>query len=155
MATSLAPLTIASIVFLILYFAALIILLAGLATRRISIKSRWSLLLFHVCIRLAAQCVGIAFGVLSFNARPLLIAYLVTSTEGYFTLVLSLILFFIHWQRRAEGASWLARDDLPLVGKGWKAGLKKHFDPREVRKRPIDAGQHVSMGTPGECALKD
>lgn len=40
MATSLAPLTIASIVFLILYLAALVILLAGLATRRISIKSR-------------------------------------------------------------------------------------------------------------------
>lgn len=125
-----------------------------------SLRSSWSLLLFHVSLRLAAQCVGVAFGHLSFSARDLLVAYLVLSTEGYFTLVLCLTLFFIHWQRRAEGASWLARDDMPIEGKGWRAGLKKHFDPREVCKRPIEAGQHVSMrrargGSRGEVERAD
>lgn len=46
-------------------------------SRTISLKSRWSLLYFHVLVRLAAQGCGIAFGITGFSNTDLLIAFLV------------------------------------------------------------------------------
>ena len=51
------------------------------ATKRFAWKSRWTLLLFHVTVRLAAQSVGVAFAVIGYSATGLLIAFLILSAE--------------------------------------------------------------------------
>lgn len=107
---SLNPFGIASSVFLALYTVLFAYLLFGYATKRFTLRSRWTLLLFHVTIRLAAQAVGIAFAVIGYSATGLLVASLVLSAEGYFSLMLCLLRLLISWQRRntAERHSWLA-----------------------------------------------
>lgn len=74
---SLSSLTISSIVFLVLYFTLLLVLIAGYLTKRIKLRSRYTLVLFHVTLRVAAQGVGIGFGVKGFEESGLLIGYLI------------------------------------------------------------------------------
>lgn len=101
---------ISSTVFLILYALLFIFLIFNYATKRFTLRSRWSLILFHVTLRLAAQSVGLSFSLIGFKAVSLLIASLVLSAEGYFSLVLCLTRLLISWQRHylPEKHSWLA-----------------------------------------------
>lgn len=69
----------ASLVFLVCYTALLGWLLHGLFTKRLAWKSRWSLLLLHVLIRVASQALGIAFGIIVFDNTGVFIAYLILS----------------------------------------------------------------------------
>lgn len=62
-------------------------MLSGYLTGRLKWKSRYSLLFFHVTIRVASQGCGIAFGVLGFENVNVFLAYLILGAEGYFTLV--------------------------------------------------------------------
>lgn len=62
------------------------------------LRSRWSLLYFHVVIRVASQSCGVAFGVVGFDNLSLFVAYLVLSAEGFFTLVICTYRFLISWQ---------------------------------------------------------
>lgn len=102
---------IASTVFLVLYGLLFIFLLFNYATRRFNLRSRWTLILFHVTLRLAAQSVGLAFALVGFDGGvSLLVASLVLSAEGYFSLVLCVTRLLISWQRHylPERHSWLA-----------------------------------------------
>ncbi|PWN33136.1 uncharacterized protein FA14DRAFT_190323 [Meira miltonrushii] len=90
---------ISSTLFLILYALLFIFLMFNYATKRFTLRSRWSLILFHVTLRLAAQSVGLAFSLIGFKAVSLLIASLVLSAEGYFSLVLCVTRLLISWQR--------------------------------------------------------
>lgn len=56
-------------------------------THRIKWRSRFSLLFFHVTIRVASQTCGIGFGVLGFRNTNLFLAFLILGAEGYFSLV--------------------------------------------------------------------
>lgn len=71
----------AALAFGILYAGLLSWLIYHFATKRFSFKSRWSLLLFHVLIRVASQALGVAFGVLVFDNIGVFVAYLVLSTS--------------------------------------------------------------------------
>ncbi|KAK0522322.1 hypothetical protein OC834_006329 [Tilletia horrida] len=104
---ALNALGIASVVFLVLYAGLFLALLYGFGTAQMKFKSRWSLVLLHVTLRLAAQSVGLAFALRGFAELGLLIAYLVLSAEGYFSLVLCTARFLVSFQIHAMGDSWL------------------------------------------------
>ncbi|KAJ7452676.1 hypothetical protein B0H11DRAFT_1927232 [Mycena galericulata] len=99
----------AALVFLILYFAVFVWMLFAYFTRRFKIRSRWSLLLFHVTIRLGSQGCGIGFGILGFANTNLFLAFLILGAEGYFSLVLCTFRFVVSWHQHnlPGGKSWL------------------------------------------------
>ena len=118
----------AALVFLILYFILFTFLSMGYVTGRIRVRSRYSIIMFHVLVRLAAQATGLAFGIVGYSATNLLVAYFVLyvawyrcnlscriltnfdrGAEGYFTLVLCAYRFLISWQyhNTLQHNSWL------------------------------------------------
>ncbi|KAK6909871.1 hypothetical protein L486_00476 [Kwoniella mangroviensis CBS 10435] len=100
---------IGGVVFLTLYTINFTILLYGFTTRLISFKSVYSFLLFHVCLRLAAQSVAIVTGTKDQLNGGLLVAFFVLGAEGYFSLVLCAYRFLIHHHEHVYpiSASWL------------------------------------------------
>ncbi|KAJ7768935.1 hypothetical protein B0H16DRAFT_1518667 [Mycena metata] len=99
----------AAVVFLILYFFVFVWLVFAYATHRLKWRSRWTMLLAHVTIRLAAQGCGIGFAILVFKNIGLFAAFLVLGAEGYFSLVLCTFRFLISWHEHnlPSGTSWL------------------------------------------------
>lgn len=73
----------AALVFLILYAIVFAALILGYITRSLRLKSRYTVLTFHVAIRLAAQAVGLAFGFIGFANYHLLVAYFVLGGRCY------------------------------------------------------------------------
>ena len=71
----------AALVFLILYAILLTFLLFGYFTGRLRLRSRYSVILFHVTIRLASQATGLAFGVVGYANTSLLVAYFILGGE--------------------------------------------------------------------------
>ena len=69
--------TSAALVFLILYTILFIFLLVGYIGRYLSWRSRYSIILFHVTIRLASQATGVAFGIIGFKNINILVAYFI------------------------------------------------------------------------------
>ena len=67
----------AALVFLILYTILFALLLFGYFTGRLRLRSRYSVILFHVTIRLASQATGLAFGVVGYANTSLLVAYFI------------------------------------------------------------------------------
>ncbi|KAG6872386.1 hypothetical protein C0995_010138 [Termitomyces sp. Mi166 len=65
----------AALVFLVLYTILFVVLIHGYVTGRLGLRSRYSLVTFHVAIRLAAQSTGLAFGILGYSNIGVLIAY--------------------------------------------------------------------------------
>ncbi|KDQ49806.1 hypothetical protein JAAARDRAFT_212021 [Jaapia argillacea MUCL 33604] len=127
----------AALVFLILYAILFFILDFAYLTRRLRLRSRYTVILFHVTVRLASQATGLAFGVVGYNNIKLLVAYFILGAEGYFTLVLCAYRFLISWQvhNLACHNSWLE----PLHAPGTPTYRKfldsfKLFGPR---RRPM------------------
>ncbi|KAJ7690105.1 hypothetical protein B0H17DRAFT_1065511 [Mycena rosella] len=114
----------AALVFLIGYLAVFGWMLFAYLTHRIKWRSRYSLLFFHVTIRVASQACGIGFGVLGFANTNLFLAFLILGAEGYFSLVLCAFRFVISWHQHnlASRESWLEPRDLPNTNK-----LRKFF----------------------------
>jgi cytochrome b561 len=69
--------TSAALVYLILYAIIFMLLLFAYLTGRMKLRSRYTLILFHVTIRLASQGTGLAFGIVGFGNTSLLVAYFV------------------------------------------------------------------------------
>jgi len=69
--------TCAALVFLILYTILFVLLFLGYTTGRIRVRSRYSLIMFHVTVRLASQATGVAFGIVGYSATNLLVAYFI------------------------------------------------------------------------------
>jgi hypothetical protein len=144
---ALNPWGIGSAVFLALYTLLFVFLVVNYITRRFRFKSRWSLLLFHVTIRLAAQGVGIGFAVKGFSAVGLLVASLILSAEGYFSLMMCQVRLLISWQRRytPERHSWLAGPkNAPEVSTARR--LIEAFSLLGARRSPIGTFHWVSVG---------
>ncbi|KAJ7433735.1 hypothetical protein FB451DRAFT_1572369 [Mycena latifolia] len=114
----------AALVFLIGYLAIFGWMIFAYLTHRIKWRSRYSLLFFHVTIRVASQGCGIGFGVLGFRNTNLFLAFLILGAEGYFSLVLCAFRFVISWHQHnlASGESWLEPRDAPNTNK-----LRKFF----------------------------
>jgi hypothetical protein len=68
---------IAALVFLILYAILFIFLFLGYVTGRLPGRSRYSIIMFHVIVRLSSQATGLAFGVIGFSNPQLLVAYFI------------------------------------------------------------------------------
>jgi cytochrome b561 len=69
----------AALVFLILYTILFALLLIGYFTGRLRLRSRYTVILFHVTVRLASQATGLAFAVVGFANTSLLVAYFILS----------------------------------------------------------------------------
>jgi predicted Na+-dependent transporter len=67
----------AALVFLILYAILFIFLFLGYVTGRLPGCSRYSIIMFHVIVRLSSQATGLAFGVIGFSNPQLLVAYFI------------------------------------------------------------------------------
>ncbi|PWN94116.1 hypothetical protein FA10DRAFT_248692 [Acaromyces ingoldii] len=131
--TSLAS---ASLVFLILYAIVFAVLTALYATGRIKVRSRYSVLYFHVIIRLASQGCGVAFGNIGYDNVNLLVAYFVLGAEGYFTLVLCTARFLVSWHNHHFGDSWLeARGRFDGMNIAQRMGAI--FSLTNTRKNPL------------------
>ncbi|KAG6809506.1 hypothetical protein H0H92_015994 [Tricholoma furcatifolium] len=105
----------AALVFLVLYTVLFCLLKIGYLTRRLKLRSRYSIVTLHVSIRLAAQAAGFAFGIVGYTDIGLLIAYFILGAEGYFTLVLCAFRFLVSWQYHNLEArdSWLEPREPP------------------------------------------
>ena len=119
----------AALAFLILYTILFTFLFLGYVTGRIQGRSRYSIIMFHVIVRLSSQATGLAFGIIGFSNPKLLVAYFIlcvffaatysvsvvmltcfdSGAEGYFTLVLCAYRFLISWQcfNTLQHNSWL------------------------------------------------
>nr|GAT51318.1 predicted protein [Mycena chlorophos] len=99
----------AALLFLLLYICVFLWILSMRMRGNIQLRSRWSILLLHVAVRMASQACGIGFTVLSFSNINVFLAFLVLSAEGYFTLVLCAFRFLITWHQNhsPSGVSWL------------------------------------------------
>jgi hypothetical protein len=67
----------AALVFLILYAILFVLLLLGYTTNRLPAHPEYSVITFHVLIRLASQACGLAFGVVGNSAIGLVTAYFI------------------------------------------------------------------------------
>jgi len=70
----------AALVFLILYVILFLLMSFGYATRRLRFASRYTIVFFHVIVRLASQGTGLAFGIVGYSAIDLLVAYFILGT---------------------------------------------------------------------------
>ncbi|WVQ95282.1 hypothetical protein IAU59_002377 [Kwoniella sp. CBS 9459] len=131
---------IGGVVFLTLYTFNFLILLYGFFSRRISIKSVYAFLLFHVILRLSAQSVSVAIGTKDHLVPGLLIAFFVLGAEGYFSLVLCAYRFLIHHHQHfyPTDGSWLegkpnknkSKDGQGEVKDPWYKRLKRAMTAR-------------------------
>jgi predicted Na+-dependent transporter len=67
----------APLVFLILYAILFFVLVAGYLTGRLRLRSRYTVIVFHVTVRLASQGTGLAFGIVGYANTNLLVAYFI------------------------------------------------------------------------------
>ena len=74
----------AALVYLILYTILFVVMLYGYATRHFTLGSRFTIILFHITIRLASQATGLAFGVVGFSNTQLLVAYFILGGKSSF-----------------------------------------------------------------------
>ena len=67
----------AALVYLILYVILFKFLVVGYILRYLSWRSRYTVILFHVTIRMASQAAGLAFGIVGYSNTNLLVAYFI------------------------------------------------------------------------------
>jgi len=98
-----------ALLYLILYCVLFLILIYLYATRAIALRSRYTVISFHILIRLASQATGLAFSLVGYANVNLLVAYFILGAEGYFTLVLCAYRFLVAWHyaHLESGDSWL------------------------------------------------
>ncbi|RDB27764.1 hypothetical protein Hypma_003229 [Hypsizygus marmoreus] len=127
----------AALVFLILYAILFVILILGHITGRLRLRSRYSIITFHVAIRLASQATGLAFGIVGYEATDLLVAYFILGAEGYFTLVLCTYRFLISWHYHnlESHDSWLEPRDPP--GTPWYKPFIESLTLFGKKRRPM------------------
>ncbi|KAF7343954.1 hypothetical protein MVEN_01684400 [Mycena venus] len=104
-----------ALAFLIGYLVVFAWMLFAYLTHLIKWRSRYSLIFFHIIVRIASQGLGIAFGVLGFSNTGVFLAFLILGAEGYFSLVLCAFRFLVSWHQHnlASGTSWLEPRETP------------------------------------------
>jgi len=96
---------VAASIFLGLY--TMYLLLAINVVRHEGFKFIYRILLMFGLFRVAGQLCGVAFAKLGVEHWKWLIAYLVFTAEGYFTLIVASFYFVVQCQVRQKGSSWL------------------------------------------------
>lgn len=96
---------VAASIFLVLY--TLYLLVAINIVRHEGFKFIYRILLMFGLFRVAGQLCGVAFSALGVEHWQWLIAYLVFTAEGYFTLIVAAFYFIVQSQVRQTGTSWL------------------------------------------------
>ncbi|CUM52756.1 unnamed protein product [Debaryomyces tyrocola] len=96
---------VAASIFLGLY--TLYLLLAINIVRHKGFKFIYRILLLFGLLRVGGQLCGVAFAVLGIEHWQWLIAYLVLTAEGYFSLIIAAFHFIIQSQKKQTGSSWL------------------------------------------------
>ncbi|GLB34622.1 hypothetical protein LshimejAT787_0201870 [Lyophyllum shimeji] len=136
----------AALVYLILYVIVFSILILGYATGRLELRSRFTVITFHVAVRLASQAVGLAFGIEGFSNINLLIAYFILGAEGYFTLVLCTYRCLISWHYHnfESNDSWL-EPRLP-PGTPFLQRLHNGFAVFGSKRRPMTLMHYFLIG---------
>ncbi|KAJ7123532.1 hypothetical protein C8R44DRAFT_852437 [Mycena epipterygia] len=101
--------------FLIGYLVVFAWMLLAYLAHLIKWRSRYSLIFFHIIVRIASQGCGIAFGILGFRNTSVFLAFLILGAEGYFSLVLCAFRFLVSWHQHnlASGTSWLEPRETP------------------------------------------
>ncbi|KAG6864923.1 hypothetical protein C0991_006344 [Blastosporella zonata] len=132
----------AALVFLILYVILFTLLILGFITRRIRLRSRYSVIALHVTFRLASQATGLAFGIIGYSNVGLLVAYFVLGAEGYFTLVLCAYRFLVSWHYHnfESHDSWLEPRLPPNTP--FSKRLRDSFVMFGPNRRPMAAMHH-------------
>jgi len=74
-------------VYLVLYAILFAFMLYGYATGHLRFRSRYTVVLFHVMVRLASQATGLAFGVVGYSNTSLLVAYFILGGKFIITFV--------------------------------------------------------------------
>ncbi|KAN0060488.1 hypothetical protein ACQY0O_007819 [Thecaphora frezii] len=129
-----------SVLFLVLYLLVFSCLVFLYLTKSIKVRSRWTLVFFHVTVRLVSQVIGIVFGVQGFKDVNILVAYFILAAEGYFTLVLSTARFLVSWHNHHFGDSWLERRRDKTVRRPVLRQLADAFSLSQstLRQRPMN-----------------
>jgi hypothetical protein len=83
----------AALVFLVLYTILFALMIYGYASRHLLFRSRYSVILFHVTIRLASQATGLAFGIVGYANTSLLVAYFILGGKYFFYISFFVIYF--------------------------------------------------------------
>ncbi|KDQ53032.1 hypothetical protein JAAARDRAFT_80893 [Jaapia argillacea MUCL 33604] len=101
----------AAIAFIILYLFFFSVLIYGYATKRLRVRSRWTVILTYITVHIAALATGLAFSIVGNSGTGILIAYFQLGAEGYLTLILCTYRFLISWQQHnfESHESWLER----------------------------------------------
>jgi len=116
---TLNPASIASIVFVILYFplfSILSVLIYGYTPDGMRIYSNYPLLAFHVVLRIAAEALRIAFGATGDSNYSLLAAHYTLGVQGYFFLLVACYSFSVSWQ---PPHSEFLEGDCSGTGRSW------------------------------------
>lgn len=87
-------------------------------------KSIYTILFFFGLFRVGGQVCGVAFATLGIEHYQWLIAYLVLTAEGYFTLILAAFYFIIECQIKQNGRSWLRRSRKEVIERGGDCSFK-------------------------------
>ena len=75
----------AALVYLVLYTILFAFMLYGYAIRHLRFAFRYTVIFFHVIIRLSSQATGVAFGVVGYSNVNLLVAYFILGGESFFS----------------------------------------------------------------------
>lgn len=101
------------------------------------LRSIYTSLLIFGLFRVSGQLCGVAFAKLGYKHYQWLIAYLVFSAEGYFTLILTSFHLIAHAQFATTGKSWVrpTRDQQKINrtnARSWKQKLNARFPPATI-----------------------
>lgn len=146
---------VAASIFLGLYTA--YFLLAINVVRHEGFKFIYRILLMFGLFRVAGQLCGVAFAKLGVEHWKWLIAYLVFTAEGYFTLIVASFYFIVQCQVRQKGRSWLLnhRDE---VEDGDGASEEREIDEngseeREAYENASDEKEDYRRKSDGEMSV--
>lgn len=131
--------TSAALVYLILYALLLVLLLFGYLTGHLSLRSRYTIILFHVIIRLASQSAGLAFGIVGFSNPHILVAYFVLGGKLFPCFLLRLANHRISQQLKVTSRLCFAPSVLLSLGNMITAPLTIHGLSQRVHQTPLDS----------------
>lgn len=141
----------ALLAFLILYTIPFLILLNEYVSHLLQLHSQYTIIFFHVTIRVALQATGLASGIAGLSNLYLLVAYYILGAEGYITLVWCSYRFLINWQYQNTPShdSWL--EPRQITHRKWYIRLRDSFAlPGSGRQRhPMGVMHLLLLGANG------
>lgn len=146
---------VAASIFLGLY--TMYLLLAINVVRHEGFKFIYRILLMFGLFRVAGQLCGVAFAKLGVEHWKWLIAYLVFTAEGYFTLIVASFYFVVQCQVRQKGSSWLLdhRDEVEMCegASEERESDENGSEERETYEKTSDDKENYRRRSDGETSV--